>query len=57
MGEPPFYETMLITTRIELVFVYVGSKLGATVGVAGGSATMAFTILLLVLPMMLVAIT
>lgn len=57
MGEPPFYETMLITTRIELVFVYVGSKLGARVGVAGGSATMAFTILLFVLPIMLVAIT
>ena len=44
-----------MTTKIELVFVSAGSKVGARVGVCGGSATMADTTLLEVLPIILVA--
>jgi len=55
MGEPPSCTTVGMTTKIELVFVSAGSKVGARLGVCGGSATMADTTLLEVLPMILVA--
>lgn len=54
MGEPPFVTTTGIITKIELVFVSVGSKVGARLGVVGGSATIADTTLLLLVPMTLV---
>ena len=50
IGEPPSPVTVGITTKIELVFVSEGSKVGARVGVCGGSATTADATLLELLP-------
>ena len=57
MGEPPSCVTLGMTTKIELVFVSVGSNVGADAGVCGGSATRADTTLLELGPMMFLTLT
>ena len=50
MGEPPSCVIVGMTTKIELVFVSDGLKVGGRVGVTGESATIADTTLLELLP-------